>query len=39
MTPGNQRKQYLAHIKPQWALFQQISIVTKDLDDIPRYRQ
>jgi hypothetical protein len=25
------------HIKAQWALFQQISADTKDLDDIPRY--
>src|ERR1700731_1185656 len=32
-----QRKQDLAHIKACWALFQQISAVTKDLDDIPRY--
>jgi len=32
-----QRKQDLAHIKAQWALFQQISANTKDLDDIPRY--
>ena len=32
-----QRKQDLAHIKAQWALFQQISADTKDLDDIPRY--
>jgi|ERR1039458_9522070 transposase len=30
-----QRKQDLAHIKAQWALFQQISADTKDLDDIP----
>ena len=28
-----QRKQDLAHIKAQWALFQQISADTKDLDD------
>jgi len=32
-----QRKQDLAHIKAQWALFQQISADTKDLDDIPYY--
>jgi transposase len=32
-----QRKQVLAHIKASWALFQQISADTKDLDDIPRY--
>src|SRR5208337_1544561 len=32
-----QRKQDLAHIKAQWAMFQQISADTKDLDDIPRY--
>jgi transposase len=32
-----QRKQDLAHIKAQWALFQQISAATKDLDDIPHY--
>ena len=32
-----QRKQVLAHIKAQWALFQQISADTKDLDDIPHY--
>jgi transposase len=32
-----QRKQDLAHIKACWALFQQISADTKDLDDIPRY--
>ncbi|HXX14457.1 MAG TPA: helix-turn-helix domain-containing protein, partial [Candidatus Eremiobacteraceae bacterium] len=32
-----QRKQDLAHIKAQWALFQQISADTKDLEDIPRY--
>src|SRR6266849_8288843 len=32
-----QRKQDLAHIKAQWALFQQISAETKDLDDIPHY--
>jgi transposase len=34
-----QRKQDLAHSKAQWALFQQISADTKDLDDIPRYWQ
>jgi transposase len=33
----HQRKQDLAHIKAQWAVFQQISADTKDLDDIPRY--
>ena len=32
-----QRKQDLAHIKAQWALFQQISADTKVLEDIPRY--
>ena len=32
-----QRKQSLAHIKAQWAVFQQISADTKDLDDIPHY--
>jgi transposase len=32
-----QRKQDLAHIKARWALFQQISAATKDLDDIPHY--
>jgi len=32
-----QRKQDLAHIKAQWALFQQISADTKDLGDIPHY--
>lgn len=32
-----QRKLDLAHIKSQWALFQQISADTKDLDDIPHY--
>jgi transposase len=32
-----QRKQDLAHIKAQWALFQQLSADTKDLDDIPYY--
>jgi transposase len=32
-----QKKQGLAHIKARWALFQQISADTKDLDDIPRY--
>ena len=31
-----QRKQDLAHLKASWALFQQISADTKDLDDIPR---
>src|SRR5579875_1366675 len=31
------RKQDLGHIKARWALFQQISADTKDLDDIPRY--
>jgi hypothetical protein len=30
-----QRKQDLAHLKAQWALIQQISADTKDLDDIP----
>jgi len=34
-----QRKQDLAYIKAQWALFQQISADTKDLDHIPRYWQ
>jgi len=34
-----QRKQDLAYIKAQWALFQQISADTKDLDDIPHYWQ
>jgi len=34
-----QRKQDLAHIKAQWAVFQQISADTRDLDDIPRYWQ
>src|SRR5579885_1991217 len=34
-----QRKQDLARIKAQWALFQQISADTKDLDDLPRYWQ
>ncbi|MGB7283245.1 MAG: hypothetical protein WBE13_13360 [Candidatus Acidiferrum sp.] len=34
-----QRKQVLAHIEAQWALFQHISADTKDLDDIPRYWQ
>jgi hypothetical protein len=29
-----QRKQDLAHIKARWALFQQISADTKDLNDI-----
>jgi transposase len=32
-----QRKQDLAHIKTRWALFQQISADTKDLEDIPYY--
>ena len=32
-----QRKQDLAHIKAQWAVFQQISANTKDLDDLPHY--
>jgi transposase len=32
-----QRKQDLAYIKAQWAVFQQISADTKDLDDIPHY--
>jgi transposase len=32
-----ERKQDLAHIKAQWAVFQQISADTKDLDDIPHY--
>ncbi len=32
-----QRKQDLAHIKSTWALFQQISADSKDLDDIPHY--
>jgi len=32
-----QRKQDLAHIKATWAVFQQISADTKDLDDIPHY--
>jgi len=32
-----QRKQDFAHSKAQWALFQQISADTKDLDDIPHY--
>src|SRR5216684_7324854 len=32
-----QRMQDLAHIKSRWALFQQISADTKDLDDIPHY--
>src|SRR5260370_11317142 len=32
-----QRQQDLAHIKSRWALFQQISADTKDLDDIPHY--
>ena len=33
----DQRKQDLAPSKAQWALFQQISADTKDLDDIPHY--
>jgi transposase len=32
-----QRKQDLAALKQTWALFQQISADTKDLDDIPHY--
>jgi hypothetical protein len=32
-----QCKQDLAHVKAQWAVFQQISADTKDLDDIPPY--
>lgn len=32
-----QRKQDLAAVKAGWALFQQISADTKDLDDIPHY--
>jgi len=32
-----QRKQDLAALKRTWALFQQISADTKDLDDIPHY--
>jgi len=32
-----QRKQDLAALKATWALFQQISADTKDLDDIPHY--
>jgi hypothetical protein len=32
-----QRKQDLVHIQARWALFQQISADTKDLDDIPPY--
>ena len=32
-----QRKQDLAALKATWALFQQISTDTKDLDDIPHY--
>jgi hypothetical protein len=32
-----QRKQDLAALKETWALFQQISAHTKDLDDIPHY--
>jgi transposase len=31
------RKQDLAQVKATWALFQQISADTKDLDDIPHY--
>src|SRR5216683_6836328 len=31
------QQQDLAHIKASWALFQQVSADTKDLDDIPRY--
>lgn len=34
-----QRKQDLAHIKAQWALFQQISADTKDLVHLPRCAQ
>ena len=34
-----QRKQDLAHIKARWALFQQISADTKDLDGLPHYWQ
>jgi len=33
----HQRKQDLAALKRTWALFQQISADTKDLDDIPHY--
>ncbi len=32
-----QKKQDLAQLKATWALFQQISADTKDLDDIPHY--
>jgi hypothetical protein len=32
-----QKKQDLAALKETWALFQQISADTKDLDDIPHY--
>jgi hypothetical protein len=32
-----QRNQDPAHIKARWALFQQVSADTKDLDDIPYY--
>ncbi len=32
-----QKKQDLAQVKATWALFQQISADTKDLDDIPHY--
>lgn len=32
-----QKKQDLAKVKATWALFQQISADTKDLDDIPHY--
>ncbi len=32
-----QKKQDLAELKQTWALFQQISADTKDLDDIPHY--
>src|SRR3972149_6471556 len=32
-----QKKQDLAAVKETWALFQQISADTKDLDDIPHY--
>ena len=32
-----QKKQDLAEVKETWALFQQISADTKDLDDIPHY--
>ncbi len=33
----HQKKQDLAGVKASWALFQQISADTKDLDDIPHY--